>query len=161
MTDSQIIAKLKAEFTDQSSPLHSSYSPLIVAAQDDALAQLLNDPAGVGKGPVQYSTIGHEEFFWATLAIVVRCAHGADTAGNTLSAATVAKWKMIIEHLRTLEPLAELQLDKLQGLAAEAISDKVLLDAEAAAINIRTGSRAEVLCGATVVVTPLQVSQAR
>lgn len=143
-------AALRAEIT--SDPLSLGYAPLVENGDDEAVVELLNDPAGKGAGSVAMSYRTKGEFLLAIAPAVM----GLSALSDDLQ----RKWDRML-GLLTATDVVQVGHPGVAGLLDLAIADGVITSEQKVAILTRTGSRAEVLFGPGSTVTPFDVGTAR
>ncbi len=142
-------ASLLAEI--ESGPLAATLASFVAAGNDQAVAAALNDPAGPSAGPLTLASRPRNEVvaLLAPLAFVLA----------TKDAATQGAWDRALDIILRADPIA------VSGAAAQplvdgAVATGLLTTDQVAALQTRTGSRAELLWGAGVTVTVNDVSRA-
>lgn len=147
--DPALIPQLAAELTND--PLSIGYRALITAGNDNGIASLLNLLTGPGSATITLSSLSGDLFRTGLLPAVLSL--------GSASAALQTKYQYILtvaNAAQVVDMTNPYVLGAIQGL----VTDALMTQAQATAINHRTGSRAEVLFGGGAIVTSNDVSKA-
>jgi hypothetical protein len=153
-TDPTTLSKLKTEIS--TNPKSMGYS----GKTDTQVAALLNAMTGVGAQTVTLLSTPKDTFLAGTVAASIRLTTGVGTDGAALAPLAVAKWSAVLAQAKAASSQASIDLTLLSAIG-DPVADKVMTDAEHAALLTRVGSRAEVVFSPGFVVTPLMVTEAR
>lgn len=145
------LAALRAEL--ENDPTGMGYAPLVNSADDIAVANLLNSLTSPGAGTVTIPVLTRGQFLLNVVAPV-----GANLLGATDQ--LKAKWTFYLDLAKASEEI-HVTSPVIQGLLASLVADGIATQAEIDAVTKRVGSRAEVLFGADIKVTPEHVGAAR
>jgi hypothetical protein len=144
------LSALKAEL--DTDPLALGYAALVTAGDDPAICEILNAATGEGVGAVAMTDRTKGEFLLAVAPAVLGLASLSDTLQR--------KWDRML-GLLTATDTVEVGHPGVSALLDVAVIDGVLTADQKAAILTRPGSRAEVLFGPGVTVTPFDAGSAR
>lgn len=144
------LAALKAEIANAASPLFSAYqshpNPATVAADEIAIAALLNDPTNAGKGPIPGDPI--------TPAVFRSCFEAADVLAITQAQNFAMFFQFgMTDNMDVGNPRKQAIIDALLAAYPNTL-------AQIQATYTKTGSRAEVLWGKGTIITDAQVQAA-
>lgn len=130
-------------------PLGLGYAAQIAIGSDTGIAALLNATTGPGAAQVTLPGMSRDAFLSACLPGVIALAG--------LNGTIQAKWDRLLGVAQAADSITAANIAAVLSMA---VTDGVLTSQQAAAIGVRTGSRAEVLFGAGTVVGASDVSMA-
>lgn len=133
----------------QSGPHAATLAPMVAAENDIAIADFLNDRNGTGSAVITLDSIPRQR----VMRVFLRVAIDLDTK----TAAMKSKWDRILPFIRDMEDTPVAVINDVLDLA---VADGLLTAAKVNNIRTRSGSRAEVLWGEGVFITPTEVSKA-
>lgn len=132
-------------------PLNVGYAAYVTMGSDYNIAMLLNAGAGSGASTLTLQTMPKDAFQLAVVPAVIALA--------SASSALQAKWDRILGMVEA-STVIDFTNSTVQALLAELVTDNLMTQNQVTAINQRTGSRAEVLFGATTIIDHLDVAKA-
>lgn len=124
-------------------------SSIQAAADDQAIADLLNSTTSSGAALVNIPSFSKEQFSTGVLPAI--------EALPTASAALQTKWNAMLNVMLAQGGIA---LAAVSSLVAQLVIDGLMTQAQVDAFTKRQGSRAEALWGAGTIITAAQVSVA-
>lgn len=141
-------AQLKSEI--QAGPHAATLAPHVTSGNDKAIADFLNDQNGAGAAIITLSSIPRQRVLRVFLKVAIDL--------DVKTAAIKAKWDRILPFVRDMEDIPSAVLEDVLTLA---VTDGLLTALKADNIRKRIGTRAEVLWGADVFISPTDVSETR
>lgn len=129
-------------------PLNLGYSQYITMGSDYGISVLLNNIIGNGSATITLPTMSNSDFVAAFLPYLP----AALKSSNSVFYSTI--WQTILAM-----PIIDFTKGTVDAVMAEAVSDGVMTQAQATALNQRMGSRAEVLFGAGIIIDHLDIAK--
>ena len=132
-------------------PLALGYAPFVSSGGDQSIADMLNSSTGHGSATVKLTIMGRGEFLLSLVPAIATLA--------TLSSTIENKWDRLITVACANETI-DISSPVVGAILDSAVQDGLLTSQQRSVIGTRTGSRAETLFGAGVVVTHNDIAKA-